>query len=92
MRTTTRRAALAMILALAAGAPAGADGAAVPRVKLADVKKDLDLSRVVVIDVRSAESYRNGHIPGALNVPVSSVAEHVARLKAARKPIVAYCA
>ena len=42
--------------------------------------------------VRAADTYKQGHIPGSLNVPVSNVADHVARLKAAKKPIVAYCA
>ena len=92
MTKTTRRLALAMILALAGGAAASADGAAVPRVTLADFKKDLDAGRIVVIDVRAGDTYKLGHIPGSLNVPVSNVADHVARLKAARKPIVAYCA
>ena len=47
---------------------------------------------VLVIDTRSAEQYAGGHIPGAINVPLSAWAEHLPRLKAAKKPIVAYCA
>lgn len=45
---------------------------------------------VTVLDVRPAEEFRAGHIPGALSVPVP---ELKARLKSlpANRPVVAYC-
>lgn len=45
---------------------------------------------VTVLDVRPAEEFRAGHIPGALSVPVP---ELKARLKSlpADRPVVAYC-
>jgi 3-mercaptopyruvate sulfurtransferase SseA len=90
---TSRRALLSAMAVLAATAAVGADApAAVGRVGLAEFKKDYDQGKVVLIDVRAAESFRNGHIPGSMNVPLGSLSEHVARLKAAKKPIVAYCA
>ncbi|HUG51975.1 MAG TPA: rhodanese-like domain-containing protein [Vicinamibacteria bacterium] len=94
MKIMSRQAVVAAALVLAAGSTvrADADAAAAGRVGLAEMKKDLDAGKVVVIDVRSAEAYRAGHIPGSLNVPLNTLDEHVARLKAARKPIVAYCA
>ena len=60
--------------------------------KLEEFKKELDQDKLLVIDVRGAEAYRVGHIPGAINVPLSTWSEHLARLKASKKPIVAYCA
>jgi len=45
---------------------------------------------VVVIDVRPAEEYRAGHIPGALSVPLDELRERVRKLPA-RKEVVAYC-
>ena len=80
-----------IVMAGAVAVPAQ-DTSAVPRISLADFKKLHDQDKVLVIDTRSAESYRAGHIPGAISVPLSAWAEHLPRLKATRKPIVAYCA
>ena len=87
-------AALAVLLATAAGTAARAadDLAAVPRIKLEEFKKELDQDKLLVIDTRGPEAYRAGHIPGSVNVPLSTWADHLPRLKASKKPIVAYCA
>jgi len=45
---------------------------------------------VTVVDVRPAEEYAAGHLPGAINLPVSGIDEHLARLPRNRE-IVAYC-
>jgi rhodanese-related sulfurtransferase/predicted transcriptional regulator len=45
---------------------------------------------VTVIDVRPAEEFAAGHIPGALNVPLANL-EHWARSAPKRREIVAYC-
>jgi len=93
MKSTPLRAALVALLAIAPrlAHPEG-DLATVPRIGLADFKTQNDQDKVLVIDTRSVESYRGGHIPGAISVPLSAWAEHLPRLKATRKPIVAYCA
>lgn len=93
MKSTPRRAALVALLVMAGTLPAAAqDTSAVPRISLAEFKKQHDEDKVLVIDTRSAESYRAGHIPGAISTPLSAWNEHLPRLKATRKPIVAYCA
>ena len=94
MAWRSTRAALVALIALAGVAAARAQGdpTAVARISLEDFKKELDAKRILVIDVRGAETYRAGHIPGALHVPLSAWADHIAQLKASRKPIVAYCA
>ena len=93
---STRAALVALVglvgLAGAAAAHAQGDPTPVARISLDDFKKELDAKRILVIDVRGAETYRAGHIPGALHVPLSAWAEHLAQLKASKKPIVAYCA
>lgn len=43
-----------------------------------------------VIDVREPWEYRNGHIPGAINVPVGRLSEHLPRLSK-DKPVLLYC-
>lgn len=62
------------------------------RMAMADFKKLLAANNVVVIDVRSADSYVAGHIPGALSVPESTINAAVAeKLKKMGKPIATYC-
>ena len=45
---------------------------------------------VTVLDVRPAEEYRAGHIPGAINVPVDKLEGYLSKLPR-RKEVVAYC-
>lgn len=93
MRSTPRLAALVALFVMAGTLSAAAqDSSSVPRISLTDFKKLHDEDKVLVIDTRSAESYRGGHIPGAISVPLSAWEESLPRLKATRKPIVAYCA
>jgi rhodanese-related sulfurtransferase len=47
---------------------------------------------VLIVDVRDAGSYAEGHLPGAINIPLGELQQKLATLKAAKKPIVAYCA
>jgi rhodanese-related sulfurtransferase/DNA-binding transcriptional ArsR family regulator len=45
---------------------------------------------VVILDVRPAEEYAAGHIPGALSIPVEELADRIAELPDGTE-IVAYC-
>ncbi len=45
---------------------------------------------VTVLDVRPAEEYAAGHLPGAINVPVDQLESRLAKLPK-RKEFVAYC-
>lgn len=59
----------------------------VPReVLLARAQDDL----VTVIDVRPAEEYAAGHIPGAANIPLSDLEKHLDQFDP-KQEIVAYC-
>lgn len=66
--------------------------ASVPRITLEAFKKLLASDGVIVLDVRDEASYGAGHIPGAISVPLHTVADRAAELKKAKKPIVTYCA
>ncbi len=60
---------------------------AVPAAELLDrAKKGL----VTVLDVRPPEEYAAGHVPGAINIPISELAKRLAELPK-RKEVVAYC-
>ncbi|RDV28980.1 rhodanese-like domain-containing protein [Alteromonas aestuariivivens] len=46
----------------------------------------------LLIDVRSAEEFAEGHIPGAINMPYDKIGEYVSSLRAYQnKPVVLYC-
>jgi len=91
----SRRAFWLVVLALLLGPPVlgqVADETAVPRISVADLKKAADTGQVLIVDVRDAGSYAEGHLPGAINIPLDALQQKLATLKAAKKPIVAYCA
>ncbi len=96
MRRTTVLVFLSLgLLAVAAAAvarPAPQDLSGVPRISQRDFKKALSAGSILVIDVRDAGSYANGHIPGAISMPLSEVEKHLPELKSERRPIVTYCA
>jgi phage shock protein E len=57
------------------------------------VAEALDLAarrQAVFVDVRSAEAYARGHVPGALNIPAPDVLGRVAELRRISLPIL-YC-
>ena len=45
---------------------------------------------VTVLDVRPAEEYAAGHLPGAINVPLEELEKHLDTLRPSRE-IIAYC-
>jgi predicted methyltransferase len=46
---------------------------------------------VTIVDVRGEESFADGHIPGALLIPLGSIEGSVEQLRSLRKPVVTYC-
>jgi 3-mercaptopyruvate sulfurtransferase SseA len=88
-------AALALVVAgLAARVAAGTQyRTALPtRITFEVFKKLYDRDAVLVLDVRAAESYRSGHMPGAISLPLGQVLSKVDELKKEKRAIVAYCA
>ncbi len=49
-----------------------------------------DAGDITLVDVRPHEEYQAGHIPGAINIPVTELADRLAELPADRD-VVAYC-
>jgi rhodanese-related sulfurtransferase/DNA-binding transcriptional ArsR family regulator len=45
---------------------------------------------VTVLDVRPSEEYEMGHIPGALNIPINEIEQHLASLPKGQE-VIAYC-
>ena len=90
----SRRAFLLAVLAFSFGLTATGqvpDESSVPRISVADLKKAAAAGQVLIVDVRDARSYTDGHIPGAINVPLADLQARAAALKGAKKGIVTYC-
>jgi predicted small secreted protein len=65
-------------------------GDGVPRVTTAELKEALDNGTAIVIDVRTEEQYKAGHIKGALHIPEAQIADRAGELPRDKK-IVTYC-
>jgi len=65
-----------------------------PRIPMAEFKQLQIANNVLVVDVRDAQSFAAGHIPGARSIPLTSLSDpaRIAELKTVTKEIVLYCA
>lgn len=59
-------------------------------ITLKELRKRMRDGDVTVLDVRPAEEYRAGHIPGALSVPVPELTRRLGDIPKSRE-VVAYC-
>lgn len=64
--------------------------AGVPRTTIGHAAEEIEKGRVRLIDVRDADSYIAGHIPGALQIPLMRIESEVGYLPR-DKPIITYC-
>lgn len=46
----------------------------------------------VIVDLRTAYEYDQGHIPGALNIPLDRLRSNIPRLQDLGKPVILCCA
>jgi phage shock protein E len=66
---------------------------------MAEIKADALLDRAraaddsfVIVDVRTPAEFAQGHVPGAINIPVDQVANRLSELATAKdKDVVLYC-
>jgi precorrin-6B methylase 2 len=61
------------------------------RMPLPELKERWRQDAVLVVDVRDDESYRAGHIPRAISIPLDLLEDHLAELRKQSRPIVTYC-
>jgi 3-mercaptopyruvate sulfurtransferase SseA len=61
-----------------------------PRISVDELKQLHQAGNVTVIDVRDANAYMGGHIPGALHIPLAFVQGEISYLPRGKK-IVTYC-
>ena len=62
----------------------------VPRINLADAKKDFDAGITYFIDTRNEESYKSEHIKGAVNISENMLEAKIKNIPKDKK-IIAYC-
>ncbi len=66
--------------------------AEVPRVTAEDAKAAFDAGEVIIVDVRSAESYATSHIVGALSIPLGEFETDIANIDLPKDQwIITYC-
>ena len=56
-----------------------------------NIIKAIQENKATVIDVRSQIEFDMEHFPGALNIPLETVMNEVAKIGAMPKPVVVYC-
>jgi len=87
------RLALALCIVAIGAATLGAQAVRnVPRISIDEVKALMGKKQVVLIDVRDAQSFAAGHMPGAINVPFDHLPKHVDQWKLEKRLLVTYCA
>ena len=66
--------------------------AEVPRIDVQKAKAAFDSGTAVIVDVRSPESYADGHIAGAINIPLGNFESDLANVPLKKDQwIITYC-
>jgi rhodanese-related sulfurtransferase len=81
---------LASLLLLAGGA-GNAQGDGVTRITPADAFAAVQRGKAIIVDVRGEDSYKAGHIKGALLIPINEIGSRTKELPRG-KMIITYCA
>lgn len=64
----------------------------VAEISLEELESKLDAGEIFrLVEVSKAEDFKNGHIPGAINIPLTSLAETANRKFRKYEQIVVYC-
>ncbi len=59
-------------------------------ISMEELQSKIKKNEITIIDVRPKEEYINGHLPGAVSVPISALKSKIKNLPAG-KEIIAYC-
>lgn len=54
--------------------------------------RDLVKQGALILDVRTKNEFSEGHIPGAVNIPIEQLEKNLAKLKDKKTPIICCCA
>ena len=62
----------------------------VPRISVADAKKEVDAGTAFIVDSRAEAAYSQEHIAGSMNIPFGTTNDAFAKLPPDKK-IIVYC-
>jgi hypothetical protein len=66
--------------------------AGVPRISVEDTKAAFDSRQAIIVDVRSADAYANGHAEGAINIPLEYFETDIANIPLEKDQwVITYC-
>ncbi len=54
-----------------------------PEIDVVEAHARLQANELLLVDVREPDEYANGHLPGAINIPLNSLSEHLHELQQA---------
>lgn len=60
-------------------------------IEIEDLRQIIENEQIIILDIRDELSYLQGHIPGAILVPLSDVNRMAEDILAAKKKIITYC-
>ncbi len=84
--------ALAIILALLVGEPLKRKMLNINMISVNDAPRLMGHDNAVLVDVREEKEYKAGHIPDAINVPLSGLSKNINKLeKYKNKPLILSC-
>ena len=64
----------------------------VPRISVKDAKAALDSGQAILVDVRSADSYKSTHAAGAISIPLENFENNIGSLSLEKDEwIITYC-
>jgi len=66
------------------------NGANAQRITPQEYQTDISTQQHMLIDVRTAEEFRSGHIPGAVNIALQTLPDRMSTLPK-EQPIILYC-
>lgn len=57
-----------------------------------NIEKMIKEKRGTIVDVRTPEEFRGGHVAGSVNIPLQELASRMAEVKSLKTPLILCCA
>ncbi|MDI1233451.1 MAG: rhodanese-like domain-containing protein [bacterium] len=57
-----------------------------------NISEIISQNKGTIVDVRTPDEFRGGHVVGSINIPVQELTQHLEELKALATPLILCCA
>lgn len=57
-----------------------------------NISEIISQNKGTIVDVRTPDEFRGGHVVGSINIPVQELTQHMEELKAMETPLILCCA